>query len=157
MGNWSTTVIVTVIAVTVIVVCHVIKTFFSQQKWTMLRLIIWLLLLDQNLTNTAQKMKFSIKDFFSKCDQIRRNLRRNQALCWNPCIMSFLNLFVFSTLFIYFNWWGHWLEHLQNLFCLSVSFAGFRYNEFRKMEMSVKKQIMKLRWTFLFFQKIFIK
>ena len=25
--------------------------------------------------NTAQKMKFSIKDFFSKCDQIRRKLR----------------------------------------------------------------------------------
>ena len=24
--------------------------------------------------NTAQKMKFSIKDFFSKCDQIRRKL-----------------------------------------------------------------------------------
>ena len=24
---------------------------------------------------TAQKMKFSIKDFFSKCDKIRRNLR----------------------------------------------------------------------------------
>ena len=23
---------------------------------------------------TAQKMKFSIKDFFSKCDQIRRNV-----------------------------------------------------------------------------------
>ena len=23
----------------------------------------------------AQKMKFSIKDFFSKCDQIRRSLR----------------------------------------------------------------------------------
>ena len=23
-------------------------------------------------SNTAQKMKFSIKDFFSKCDQIRR-------------------------------------------------------------------------------------
>ena len=27
------------------------------------------------LTFTAQKMKFSNKDFFSKCDQIRRNLR----------------------------------------------------------------------------------
>ena len=26
-------------------------------------------------TNTAQKMKFSIKDFSSKCDQIRRKLR----------------------------------------------------------------------------------
>ena len=25
--------------------------------------------------NTTQKMKFSIKDFFSKCDQIRRKLR----------------------------------------------------------------------------------
>ena len=24
---------------------------------------------------TAQKVKFSIKDFFSKCDQIRRKLR----------------------------------------------------------------------------------
>ena len=28
-----------------------------------------------NLDNTAQKMKFSIKDIFSKCDQIRRKLR----------------------------------------------------------------------------------
>ena len=27
------------------------------------------------LPNTAQKMKFSIKNFFSKCDQIRRKLR----------------------------------------------------------------------------------
>ena len=26
-------------------------------------------------TDSAQKMKFSIKDFFSKCDQIRRTLR----------------------------------------------------------------------------------
>ena len=26
-------------------------------------------------TITAQKMKFSIKDFFSKCDQIRRRMR----------------------------------------------------------------------------------
>ena len=29
----------------------------------------------KQLTNTAQKMKFSIKDLFSKCDQIRRKLR----------------------------------------------------------------------------------
>ena len=28
-----------------------------------------------NSWNTAQKIKFSIKDFFSKCDQIRRKLR----------------------------------------------------------------------------------
>ena len=28
-------------------------------------------------TNTAQKMKFSIKDFFSKCDQIRNTNTTN--------------------------------------------------------------------------------
>ena len=27
------------------------------------------------IRDTAQKMKFSIEDFFSKCDQIRRKLR----------------------------------------------------------------------------------
>ena len=27
--------------------------------------------------NTAQKMKFSIKDFFSKCDQIRSLLKKS--------------------------------------------------------------------------------
>ena len=27
------------------------------------------------VVNTAQKMKFFMKDFFSKCDQIRRKLR----------------------------------------------------------------------------------
>ena len=30
---------------------------------------------DFNMTTTAQKMKFSIKYFFSKCEQIRRKLR----------------------------------------------------------------------------------
>ena len=29
---------------------------------------------EERIPNTAQKMKFSIKDFFSKCDQIRRKL-----------------------------------------------------------------------------------
>ena len=37
----------------------------------------WILIPDniKNVSSTAQKMKFSIKDFFSKCDQIRRKLR----------------------------------------------------------------------------------
>ena len=30
---------------------------------------------DKRICNTAQKMKFSIKDFFSKCDQICNILR----------------------------------------------------------------------------------
>ena len=29
---------------------------------------------------TAQNMKFSIKDFFGKCDQIRRKLRTEEIL-----------------------------------------------------------------------------
>ena len=38
--------------------------------------LCWRLLKSRkSLTVTAQKMKFSIKDFFSKCDQIRRKLR----------------------------------------------------------------------------------
>ena len=32
---------------------------------------------DQMLWFTAQRITFFIKDFFSKCDQIRRKLRRN--------------------------------------------------------------------------------
>ena len=39
-------------------------------------IIYYLLLLEKCLLLvTPQKMKFSIKDFFSKCDQIRRKLR----------------------------------------------------------------------------------
>ena len=34
---------------------------------------------------TVQKMKFSIKDFFSKCDQIRRKLR-----IWSHLLKKFL-------------------------------------------------------------------
>ena len=30
--------------------------------------------LERNVTYTAQKIKFSIQDFFSKCDKIRRKL-----------------------------------------------------------------------------------
>ena len=41
--------------------------------------------------NTVQKMKFSIKDFFSKCDQIRSFLRiwshlLNKSLMENICL-----------------------------------------------------------------------
>ena len=46
------------------------------------------------LTFTAQKMKFSIKDFYSKCDQIRSFLRiwshlLKKLLMENLCIVSF--------------------------------------------------------------------
>ena len=36
-------------------------------------------------TITAQNMKFSIKNFFSKCDQIRRKLKKFEHIYWvNP-------------------------------------------------------------------------
>ena len=44
------------------------------------------------MNHTARKMKFSIKDFFSKCDQIRRNLR-----IWSHLLKrSLMENFIFS-------------------------------------------------------------
>ena len=42
--------------------------------------------------HTVQKMKFSIKDFFSKCDQIRRLLR----IWWNLLKKPLVEIFIFS-------------------------------------------------------------
>ena len=43
-------------------------------------------------------MKFSIKDFFSKCDQIRRKLR-----IWSHLLKkSLMQNFIFSPVYIYF-------------------------------------------------------
>ena len=42
------------------------------------------------IINTAQKMKFSIKDFFSKCDQIRRKLRIWSHLLKKSLIKNFI-------------------------------------------------------------------
>ena len=39
---------------------------------------------------TAQKMKFSIKDFFSKCDQIRSKLRIWSHLLKKSLVESFI-------------------------------------------------------------------
>ena len=45
------------------------------------------------LINTAQKMKFPINDFFSKCDQIRRKLR-----IWSYLMTkSLMENFIFCT------------------------------------------------------------
>ena len=45
--------------------------------------------------STAQKMKFSIKDFFSKCDQIRKKLR-----IWSHLLKkSLMENFIFCALF----------------------------------------------------------
>ena len=51
-----------------------------------------------NLVHTAQKMKFSIKDFFSNCDQIRSSLR-----IWSHLLKkTIMENFIFcAVIFIY--------------------------------------------------------
>ena len=40
--------------------------------------------------HTAQKMKFSIKNFFNKCDQIRRKLRISSHLLKKSLMENFI-------------------------------------------------------------------
>ena len=47
--------------------------------------------LESSDLNTAQKLKFSIKDFFSKCDQIRMKLR----ICSHLLKKSLMEKFIF--------------------------------------------------------------
>ena len=46
---------------------------------------------------TAQKMKFSIKDFFSKCDQIRQKLRIWSHLLNKSLMENFIFCAVLAT------------------------------------------------------------
>ena len=45
---------------------------------------------DMKREHTAQKMKFSIKDFFNKCDQIRRKLRISSHLLKKSLMENFI-------------------------------------------------------------------
>ena len=47
-------------------------------------------ILVKSVRHTAQKMKFSIKDFFSKCEQIRRKLRIWSRLLKKSLIENFI-------------------------------------------------------------------
>ena len=46
--------------------------------------------LQMERSNTAQKMKFSIKDFFRKFDQLRRKLRNWSHLLWKSLMENFI-------------------------------------------------------------------
>ena len=69
----------------------------------------------RTIHRTAQKMKFSIKDFFSKCDQIRRKLRIWSHLLKKPLIENF----IFCAMLL----WSYLLKKslMENLiFCAST-------------------------------------
>ena len=58
----------------------------------------------KNLTNTAQKMKFFIKDFFSICDQIRKKLHIWSHLLKKSLIENFVFCAVKETYFFQKSW-----------------------------------------------------
>ena len=68
---------------------------------------------EPTLTNTAQKMQFSIRDFFSKCDQIRSFLRIWTHLLKKSLMENFIFCVVHNS-----SQWEHpgFLYLLQNVF-----------------------------------------
>ena len=58
--------------------------------------IIAFSIFDLRLTFTAQKLKFSIKDFFSKCDQFSRKLRTRPHLLKKSLMENFIFCAVFD-------------------------------------------------------------
>ena len=68
-----------------------------------------------NVTNTAQKMKFASKDFFSKCELFRRKLR----ICSHLLKKSLMENFIFCAMKIlsFLQVWSYLLEkHLMENF-----------------------------------------
>ena len=64
-------------------------------------------------TFTAQKMKFSIKDFLSKYDQIRKFLRIRSHLLKKSLMKNFIFCAVFYTLHVFILVWEDRREMLK--------------------------------------------
>ena len=76
---------------------HRPKIYLSALKRTLKKSIVSAdLFRKEELTFTAQKMKFSINDFFSKCDQIRRFLRIWSHLLNRSLMVNFIFCAVFE-------------------------------------------------------------
>ena len=81
---------------------HAVFREFIWQVWQVLHLFF-----------NAQKMNFSIKDFFSKCDQIRRKLQ-----IWSHLLKkSFIENFFFCVVFVSFDFWVVWYFHGSDKYC----------------------------------------
>ena len=84
--------------------------------------------------DTAQKMKFSIKDFFTKCNQIRSFLR-----IWSHLLKkSLMKNFIFSAVFV--------SEQLQKYFRLQVVSELtmlLEIKEYKFLEQPIEKKIHK--------------
>ena len=54
---------------------YALKSLLASVLYIFLRMVTFSMVWYTNISVTALKMKFSIKDFFSKCDHIRKKLR----------------------------------------------------------------------------------
>ena len=123
-----------------------------------LRSLIWQLLVFKLYSLTAQKMKFTITDFFSNCDQIRSFLR-----IWSHLLkISVMKKFIFCAVgwglfgnqkletltidpnFISSYWW-HILSFMYLLiwycnFCNTVFTTCFRWKNWQHPDMSQQTQ-----------------
>ena len=93
----------------------------------------WHLRMNPVISNTAQKMKFSIKDIFSKCDQIRRKLQ-----IWLHLLKEFNGKFHFlgganfsGSLLVYLVFFPFF--QIFCLVCTKEGFAHISYVSFRSV------------------------
>ena len=84
------------------------KNFRTFDKFIIFDSLIW--------TVTALKMKFSIKDFFSKCDQIRRKLQISLHLLKKSFMENFIFCVVFTGPHLEFFWVIPLFETVVDLF-----------------------------------------
>ena len=63
---------------------YALKSLLASLLYIFLRMVTFSMVWYTNISVTALKKKISIKDFFSKCDQIRMKLRIWSHLLKNP-------------------------------------------------------------------------
>ena len=70
--------------------CDITSIFCGKDKVNLLKILLKSRRYIVTIANTAQKMKFSIKDFCSKCDQIRSFLRIWSHLLMKSIVENFI-------------------------------------------------------------------
>ena len=92
---------------------------------------------------TLQKMKFSIKNFFSKCDHIRSFLR-----IWSYLLKkSFMENFNFCAAYFTLRWVKLFLKDLENLSYLGLRGGG--RGLFQRIQLCMLLELFTL-WHFIF-------
>ena len=74
------TLLISIITVNSVVYYSTLTNSFDFNKTSCFLLALFFVLLINNKTHHCKKMKFSIKNFFSKCDRIRRKMQISSQL-----------------------------------------------------------------------------